>query len=806
MRILFCNKYNFRFSGTEAYLFELLDLLRGAGHEVALFAMQSGNELDRGYVQYLVPRLDFKKQQPVWTRARQAAHVIYSRSVRRSLAYAIEDFQPDIAHIRNIYHHLSPSILWEFRARDIPVIYQVNDLKLICPTNTLVSHDEICELCRGGAFWHVAAQRCYGGSPSAALVLMAEAYVHKWLNTYPTCVTRVIAPTDFVRRKLIENGWNSEKIDVLFHFQRVAQENRAAVAANAPILYFGRLSPEKGVADLIHAMQSNPHIPLLIAGDGPQRSQLETLARHLCLANVTFGGRLEGAELDRAIARSRFTIFPSHAGEVLGKSILESYAHGKPVIATDLGSRREVVVDKRTGLLYPHGNVRQLAEKIASLYPDSELIDELGRAGRNLLVERHSPAEHLCRLTSIYERVRGNSKASAAAGGERRRKLRVAFIGGRGVVSRYSGIESFYEEAGRELAALGHEVTVYCRNYFTPAISSHNGMRLVRLPTIRSKHLDTFVHTFLSTLHAIFGHYDVIHYHTLGPALFCWIPRFCGLKTIVTVQGLDWRRRKWGRVAAAVLRVAERAAITCPHATIVVSRTLQTYFQEKYGRGTILVPNGTRLRERRREKYIPTMDLKPDEYVLFLGRFSPEKNCDLLIRAYEQIDTTAKLVLAGGSSYSDAYVHELCRHASPRVRFLEWVTGEDLEELIAQAMIFVLPSDMEGLSLALLDAMGAGLCVLASDIPENREVVEGAGFTFQAGDEADLAKKLAFLISNAAARKQAGQAARERIRQRYLWPAIAREIEIQYLRLLMAPMRCDGDKANEGGSPSFRAA
>jgi glycosyltransferase involved in cell wall biosynthesis len=387
------------------------------------------------------------------------------------------------------------------------------------------------------------------------------------------------------------------------------------------------------------------------------------------------------------------------------------------------------------------------------------------------------------------------------------RTVRVAFIGGRGVMSRYSGIESFYEEAGTELAGLGHEVTFYCRNHFTGKVEWYRGMRVLRLPTIRTKHLETFVHTWISTLHAMFGQYDIVHYHTLGPALFSWIPRICRKKTVVTVQGLDWKRRKWGGLASAVLRLGEKAAIMCPNATMVVSGSLQNYFEEKYRKQTILVPNGTRLRMRYSGGFLDSVNLKPDEYVLFLGRFSPEKNCDLLIRAYERIETEAKLVLAGGSSYSDAYIDDLRGLASERVRFLNWVSGDAPEELLTQAMMFVLPSDLEGLSLALLDAMGAGLCVLASDIPENREVVEGAGFTFKAGDERDLAEMLGFLIGHPTIRKEAGQAARARIGAHYLWPQIARQIEREYLKLLRAPTRLDRDTTHpHDGSPSFRAA
>jgi glycosyltransferase involved in cell wall biosynthesis len=167
-----------------------------------------------------------------------------------------------------------------------------------------------------------------------------------------------------------------------------------------------------------------------------------------------------------------------------------------------------------------------------------------------------------------------------------------------------------------------------------------------------------------------------------------------------------------------------------------------------------------------------------------LGRFSPEKGCHLLVEAYERLDTDIKLVMAGASSYCDEYSRELRSHASDRIKMLDWVSGEDLDELLTNAMLFVLPSDLEGLSLALLDAMGAGLCVLTSDVPENREAIEDAGFTFRRGDVFDLADRLQFLIANPAVREAAGEAAKPRIQERYQWTSIATEIERIYFGMM----------------------
>jgi glycosyltransferase involved in cell wall biosynthesis len=798
MRILYCNKYNYPFSGTEVYLFELMELMRAQGHEVALFSMADPRGESTPYDQHFVPHIDFKGKSGWWQRARQVGNAIYSVDARRRMRAMIEDFRPDVAHMRNIYHHLSPSILWELKAQGVPVLYHLNDFKVLCPSYNLVAQGEACEACKGGKFWHAVQKECYPGR-GARVALAAEAYVHRWLGTYRKCVDLFLAPSIFVRDKFVEHGWDGGKFEVLQHFQEIHPLHEAR-SEDRPLLYFGRLSAEKGVDDLLRAMQQVPQMRLIIAGDGPQRAELQGLAASLRLRNVKFVGQVGRAERDRLIAKSRFTVLPSHAYETMGKTILESYAEGRTVVATDLGSRRELIHDGETGLLYRTGDVNQLAEAIQLLGSSPELAEKMGRAGWEMVRECHVPQAHYQKLLGVYEglvtRKSSRSRAATLAGESPGRplrvsstiaaelpRLRVAFIGGRGVISKYSGIETYYEEVGQRLAQMGHEVTVYCRNYFTPAVAEHNGMRLVRLPTIRSKHLETVIHTLLSTVHALTQGYDVVHYHALGPALFSFLPRLLGKKTTVTVQGLDWQRKKWGRLASAVLRMGERASVRFPNGTMVVSQTLQRRYRETHGIEAFYVPNGGVLRERSEPRKIREWGLDPGKYVLFLGRFSPEKGCHLLVDAFERIDTDVKLVLAGASSYCDEYSRELKTHASERIRMLDWVSGEALDELLTNAMIFVLPSDLEGLSLALLDAMGAGLCVLTSDVPENREVVDGAGFTFQRGNAADLADRLRFLIANPALREAAGRTAKKRIEAEYQWKDVAEDIEKAYLKV-----------------------
>ena len=786
MKILYCNKYNYRFSGTEAYLFDAMEGMRACGHDVALFSMADPRGVASDFDAHLPASVDFNAGN-AFSKMRLAGHAIYSFAAKRKMRNMVHAFRPDVAHVRNIYHHLSPSILWELRRNDVPVIYHVNDFKLLCPAYNLVSASgDACERCAGGKFRHVVTCGCYAGGRTAAAVLAAEAYLHRWLKTYDACVDLILAPSEFVREKLIESGWKASRVQVLQHFQELPSRTRPHPGASAPIVYFGRLSAEKGLRELIEAMACLPHLQLMIAGEGPQRHDLETLVSSMKLGNVTFKGYMQGSALEELIGLSQFTIFPSRAYETFGKSILESYAQARAVIASDLGSRRELVEHGRTGLLYRVKDVNELTAAIRFLAEHPELSRQMGEAGWRVARDRHSREEHFLALTAIYQGLVQERQSHSTSSA---RRLRVAMIGGRGVGGKYSGVETYCEQTGARLSRQGHDVTVYCRSYFTPGMLDYHGIRVIRVPTIRTKHLDTLVHTFLSTIHACFARYDVVHYQTLGPSMFSFLPRLFGIKTAVTVQGLDWKRKKWSRVASRFLKIGEWASARLPNKTVCVSHTLERYFAARYNKPIIYVPNGTELRDRSSGGLLKSFGLEPDGYALFLGRLSPEKNCDLLIKAFEGISTSKKLVFAGGASHSDEYASALRSHASPRVVFLDWLAGEALDAVLTHAAVFVLPSDLEGMSLALLDAMGAGVCVLASDIAENRETIGDAGFTFRTGDVSDLRGMLALLLSDDVIRSVVAEKARKRVRENYLWEDVTRKIEQIYLELSDPPRK-----------------
>jgi glycosyltransferase involved in cell wall biosynthesis len=357
-------------------------------------------------------------------------------------------------------------------------------------------------------------------------------------------------------------------------------------------------------------------------------------------------------------------------------------------------------------------------------------------------------------------------------------------IGQKGIPATYGGIEKHVDEISRRLAGRGHDVTVYCRPHYTPAHAAVPGVRLVRRPSIRTKHLDAASHVAWCTLESMVRRHQVVHFHALGPSLFSAIPRITGARTAVTVHGLDWQREKWGRAAAWLLKQCERPAARFPNRTIVVSRTLRDYFRTQHGREVTYIPNGTSLPAPRPPQKILSYGLVPGRYVLFVGRLVPEKGAHFLCEAFLGVESDMKLALAGGLSFSQDYVQQLRRYESDRIRLLDYVYGEALEELWSNAYLVVQPSTMEGLSIALLEALSYGRCVLVSDIPENLEVARDVAVPFQSRNVADLRDKLEDLIRNPDRVREYESRAREHIQRHYSWDTVAEQTEAVYAGML----------------------
>jgi glycosyltransferase involved in cell wall biosynthesis len=375
--------------------------------------------------------------------------------------------------------------------------------------------------------------------------------------------------------------------------------------------------------------------------------------------------------------------------------------------------------------------------------------------------------------------------ASAPPRAASRRRISLAYIGGRGVGGKYSGIETIYETVAPRLAARGHDVTIYCRRHFTPPGHRLPGVRLVRTWSPGGKHLDTPFHSAWSTLQALARRHDVVHFHALGASLLAWAPRLRDMGSVTTVHGLDWQRAKWGRLARAVLRAGEWSSVRAPHAATAVSRHLAEHLGEKYGRRVVYVPNGVDDVTPPPAEAVRRRGLEPGRYLLFAGRLSAEKGVHDLIEAHARAATGLPLVVAGGG-VEPAYEARLRRAAGADVRFLGYVDSAALAELYGHAFLFVLPSHLEGLSVALLEAMSYGCPVAASDIPANLEVLGGRGFTFPPGDPDRLAQLLRELAADPVRVRAEGAALRERVHEEYGWDHVAEMLEAVYLDVLAA--------------------
>lgn len=364
-------------------------------------------------------------------------------------------------------------------------------------------------------------------------------------------------------------------------------------------------------------------------------------------------------------------------------------------------------------------------------------------------------------------------------------------IGQRGLPATFGGIEHHVEELGSRLAGMGQEVTVFCRSNYSPTeLEEHRGMRLRHSATIGTKHLDAIAHSATSTVTAMAGRFDILHYHGLGPGLLAPLPRYLsGAKVVQTVHGMDNLRAKWGPGARAVLNTAAWTSAHVPDRTIVVSQALAGQYAGQ-GRATTYIANGVSAREA-----VPAGEiterwgLQRDGYLLFVGRLVPEKRPDQLIRCFSKVSSDVKLVIAGGSSFTNDYSRSLAEAAAgdERVIFPGWVYGRLLEELYSNASAFVLPSSLEGLPLTLLEAAAHGTPCIASDIACNVEVLGGDGpghRLFAVGDDTALAEALRRAVEETSAERAGTAALQQDVLRRYNWDDAAARTAAVYEELL----------------------
>ncbi|MCP4991076.1 MAG: glycosyltransferase family 4 protein [Colwellia sp.] len=402
MEILSINKYYWKKGGSESVFFNEKEMLESVGHTVIPFSMQSPQNEESKYSKYFVSEVDYTKP-GLKNRVTSASKIIYSFEAKRKMEQLLSNHQPDISHFHIFQHQISPSIFGPLRKHNIPIVLTLHDLKPICPNYKMYVDGRVCEECKGRKFINCFKNRCTKGSTLGSLISTIEMYLHYAMGYYQG-VDHYIAVSEFYRDKMIEYGFSPEKITYLPNYID-ASEYQPDGTDNGYMLYFGRLSEEKGISVLLEAAKSLPDVPVYIVGSGPLEESLKQKATDEGLDNVKFCGFKAGAELKKLLMEATAVVVPSEWYENCPMTILEAFAAGKPVIGSNIGGIPELIEEGVDGFTFPPGDQAALAEKITLIWEDRSKAREMGMQGRQKIEEKFNAEAHYDGLISIYESV-----------------------------------------------------------------------------------------------------------------------------------------------------------------------------------------------------------------------------------------------------------------------------------------------------------------------------------------------------------------------------------------------------------------
>lgn len=403
MKIIMVNKFFFNKGGSERAYFAQSILLEKAGYQVIPFAMRDVRNLHSPYDHFFVQNIDYFKEKSLKGKISSGIKVLYSWEAARKIKELIKIIRPDLMHLHLFQHQLSPSIIWAAKEFDLPVVYTVHDLKPVCPVYTLLHQGEICERCQNHNYFHCLIKKCNKGSIAGSLILTLEMYLHHFIRSYDK-IDVFIAPSQFMKRKMVENGFAADKIKVLTNF--INPDDYQPSNENSDyFLYMGRLSPEKGLMTLLKAMKWVHKSILIIAGTGPEEMTIKQFLTDHKINNVRLLGYQPLEKLKGFISNAKFAVVPSECYENCPMAVLEAFASGKPVIASNIGGLPELIRDGENGLLFEAKNVMELAEKINFLLSSPDLLNDMGRQARKDIEQFYIPQIYLEKVGELYKQL-----------------------------------------------------------------------------------------------------------------------------------------------------------------------------------------------------------------------------------------------------------------------------------------------------------------------------------------------------------------------------------------------------------------
>lgn len=399
MRVLLVNKFHWNKGGSEKYYFELGELLKQHGHEVAYFSMEDEKNIKTGDKEYFVPKFDLNNSSKL-----KALDVIYNKENEKIMEKALDEFKPDVVHLNNFQRQLSASIIKPIKKRNIPIVFTAHDVQAICPAITMMDNDKNpCELCMKGKYINCIKKSCNKGSKLKSALGAIEGYYYRSHKIYTDKINYIITPSEFYRTKFIEDGINPNKIQAI-HNSIEMNDYNVETQDDGYALYFGRLSKEKGILNLINAFAKCDKGNLYIAGEGPEKENIEKIIKENKLEDrVKLLGFLNKEQMTDVTRKCKFVVVPSIWYENCPYSVLETLAIGKPIIGSNMGGIPELVIDNENGFIY--NTVDELTEKMNTLFENKELVNQFSKKSKELAKQNYDREVYYNKLKQIYDKV-----------------------------------------------------------------------------------------------------------------------------------------------------------------------------------------------------------------------------------------------------------------------------------------------------------------------------------------------------------------------------------------------------------------